>query len=102
MKTLRRFSVVWIVIIASIALCVLFLSLPNNVAYAAQNIDTVIENNEYYIDYSSLDTTSYYREYAVTNRDIKYDKSGEIFSFENGALSLNMKKIKFLFHRNLL
>ena len=102
MKTLRRFSVVWIVIIASIALCVLFLSLPNNVANAAQNIDTVIENNEYYIDYSSLDTTSYYREYAVTNRDIKYDKSGEIFSFENGASVLKDNLNTLVFKLNLI
>lgn len=99
MKSIQKITIVWIFLIASIALCVLFLAFPKT-AFAAD--DNVIVDSEYYVDYSSLDTTSYYREYAVTNREIKYEKSGSIFAFENGASITKNDLNTLVFKLNLL
>lgn len=101
MKVLKRLSIVWIVLLVSVVLCVLFSSCPN-VALAAQNKDISIVDNAYYLDCPSLDTTAYYREYAVTNREVTYEKSGDIFAFENGASVVKNDLNTLVFKLNLL
>ncbi len=99
MKSIQRITVVWIFLIVSIALCVLFSAFPE-ITFAAY--DNIVVDSKYYVDYSSLDTTSYYREYAVTNREIKYEKSGNIFAFENGASIAKNDLNTLVFKLNLL
>ncbi|UKI47872.1 MAG: hypothetical protein L6V82_08750 [Clostridiales bacterium] len=64
--------------------------------------DNIVVDNEHYVDYSSLDTTSYYREYAVTNREVAYKKGGDIFAFENGASVVRNDLNTLVFKLNLL
>lgn len=71
MKIIRKVTKICILLFVGIALFILFSAFPKT-ALAVD--DNTVVDNEHYVDYSSLDTTSYYREYAVTNREVAYKK----------------------------
>lgn len=99
MKIIRKVTKICILLFVGIALFILFSAFPK-IALAAD--DNVVVDNEHYVDYSSLDTTSYYREYAVTNREVAYKKGGDIFAFENGASVVKNDLNTLVFKLNLL
>lgn len=99
MKSIRKITKICILLFVGIALFILFSAFPKT-AFAVD--DNIVVDNEYYVDYSSLDTTSYYREYAVTNREVAYKKGGDIFAFENGASVVKNDLNTLVFKLNLL
>lgn len=99
MKIIRKVTKICILLFVGIALFILFSAFPKT-ALAVD--DNIVVDNEHYVDYSSLDTTSYYREYAVTNREVAYKKSGDIFAFENGASVVKNDLNTLVFKLNLL
>ena len=99
MKIIRKITKICILLFVGIALFILFSAFPKT-ALAVD--DNIVVDNEHYVDYSSLDTTSYYREYAVTNREVAYKKGGDIFAFENGASVVRNDLNTLVFKLNLL
>ena len=99
MNSIRKITKICILLFVGIALFILFSAFPKT-AFAVD--DNIVVDNEYYVDYSSLDTTSYYREYAVTNREVAYKKGGDIFAFENGASVVKNDLNTLVFKLNLL
>lgn len=99
MKIIRKITKICILLFVGIALFILFSAFPKT-ALAVD--DNIVVDNEHYVDYSSLDTTSYYREYAVTNREVAYKKGGDIFAFENGASVVKNDLNMLVFKLNLL
>lgn len=99
MKIIRKITKICILLFVGIALFILFSAFPKT-ALAVD--DNIVVDNEHYVDFSSLDTTSYYREYAVTNREVAYKKGGDIFAFENGASVVKNDLNTLVFKLNLL
>lgn len=99
MKSVIKISIALIFLIVGVMVFMLFSS-HSEIAFAAAQLDIVDDEN--YVDYSSLDTTSYYRDPDVTNREVAYKRSGNIFAFENGASVLKDNLNTLVFKLNLV